>query len=126
MVSNGIAKKLTPHELHRFESLLLERRRLLLGDLEALEKAEAPGAAGVSAASSNVADFVSDREAFDISLGRRASESTEVQEIDEAVERIRDGSFGLCEDCNQAISRDRLEAIPYTRLCLSCKTAEEI
>ena len=37
-----------------------------------------------------------------------------------AVERLNDGTFGRCEACGQTISEQRLDAIPYTRHCLSC------
>jgi DnaK suppressor protein len=53
------------------------------------------------------------------------NESDELQEIEEALERIRDGSFGLCESCKKKIPKERLKAIPYTRLCVNCKKKEE-
>jgi DnaK suppressor protein len=39
--------------------------------------------------------------------------------------RIEDGSFGLCDSCEKPIARERLEAIPYARLCMPCKIQEE-
>jgi RNA polymerase-binding protein DksA len=125
MAPDGPAAGLTPEEMERFESLLMERRRVLLSDLQALEDPDAHGVSETSAVSSHLADLGSDREASDISLGMRASESTEVREIDEAVERIREGSFGRCESCEKPIAKERLEAIPYARLCLPCKVEEE-
>ena len=41
--------------------------------------------------------------------------------IEDALTRIRDGEFGICEECRQAISKARLEAVPWTRWCRSCK-----
>lgn len=125
MGPNGVAEGFTQDDLDRFESLLLERRRVLMSDLRTLEDADASGASETSALSSHLADLGSDREASDISLGRRESESTEIQEIDEAMERIREGSFGRCESCEKPIAKERLEAIPYARLCLPCKKEEE-
>jgi DnaK suppressor protein len=116
---------LTAEEMERFETLLLERRRVLLSDLRTLEEGDARDTSESSAVSSHLADLGSDREASDISLGRRESESTEIQEIDEAMERIREGSFGRCESCEKPIARERLEAIPYARLCMPCKVEEE-
>jgi RNA polymerase-binding transcription factor DksA len=125
MATNGTVEGFTQDDLNRFEALLVERRRLLLSDLQALEDAGARDATEVSAMSSHLADFGSDRAASDVSLGRRESESTEVQEIDDARERIREGTFGRCETCEKPIAKDRLEAIPYARLCLPCKKEEE-
>lgn len=125
MTTNGIAERVTQEELDRFEKMLLERRELLFNDMHGLEAAEARDAADVSRLSSHLADLGSDRAASDVSLGRRASESEEIQEIDDALARLRTGSFGLCENCELRIPRVRLEAIPYARLCLACKMREE-
>ena len=124
MAANGILGGFTQDERARFEEALAERRRLLLGDLQALETGEA-GAAEFPPPSSQPADLGADGEAADIRLGRRQSESTEVREIDDALDRLRDGTFGSCESCEQPIPKPRLEAIPYARLCLPCKKAEE-
>ncbi len=45
--------------------------------------------------------------------------------IEEALARIEDGSFGICEDCGEDIGLQRLEARPVTTLCIDCKTAQE-
>jgi DnaK suppressor protein len=125
MTHNGTADGFTADELAAIESVLLERRRQLLGDFRALEDADAQNAPDGSAMPSHLAELGSDLQASDISLGRRESESSEIQEIDEALARIRRGSFGLCEACETPISKARLEAIPYAGLCLACKTLEE-
>jgi RNA polymerase-binding transcription factor DksA len=58
--------------------------------------------------------------------GRMESESGEVQEIREALERLHNGTFGSCESCGHAIPLERLKAIPYARLCVGCKSEEEL
>jgi RNA polymerase-binding protein DksA len=45
--------------------------------------------------------------------------------IDSALTRIQQGKYGLCIKCGKRIPQDRLEAIPYALMCISCKTAEE-
>ena len=42
--------------------------------------------------------------------------------IDAALERIKNGTYGLCRSCKQRIARERLEAVPHATLCLLCKT----
>jgi len=123
--TNGTVEKLTKEELDQFEAMLVERRGLLLNDFRALEEEEAQGGATDSVLSTHLADVGSDRASSDVNLGCQATTSSEIREIDEALERIRDGSFGLCEECDKTIAKGRLEAIPYARLCLPCKTAEE-
>ncbi len=45
--------------------------------------------------------------------------------IQEALARIEDGSFGICEECGEDISIKRIEARPVTTLCIDCKTKQE-
>ena len=125
MSHNVAADGFTKSELEAFEAALLERRKLLLNDFQSLEDAEARDAADAPNMSMHLAEMGSDQAASDLSLGRRESASGEIQEIDEALERIRDGSFGLCESCDKPIARERLNAIPYAGLCIPCKIEEE-
>jgi RNA polymerase-binding transcription factor len=46
--------------------------------------------------------------------------------IQEALERLRDGEYGLCEECGEEIGIDRLKARPVTTLCIACKSSQEI
>jgi RNA polymerase-binding protein DksA len=48
-----------------------------------------------------------------------------IYHIDEALERIDKGIFGLCHECGKAISPERLEIVPHARLCIKCKSKEE-
>ncbi|PLY03891.1 MAG: RNA polymerase-binding protein DksA [Desulfuromonas sp.] len=48
-----------------------------------------------------------------------------INKIREALERIDDGSFGLCESCEEPIGAERLRARPVTTLCIDCKTEQE-
>src|SRR5262245_10734540 len=125
MPDNIAVGKLTPDDLKEFEAALRERRRLLMGDFRALEEAESRDSSELSNMSTHLADMGSDRAESDVSLGRRESASSEIQDIDDALERIQDGTFGLCESCEKGILKARLEAIPYARLCLTCKQEEE-
>lgn len=112
-------------ELEKFELYLLERRRLLLKDVLSLEEAEARDAPEFPEGATHPGEAGSDQAASDLTLGYRGSASEEIQEIDEALERLRDGTFGRCESCGVSMARERLEAIPYARLCLPCKKLEE-
>ena len=48
-----------------------------------------------------------------------------ISKIDEALKRIEDGEYGLCEGCGEQIGVERLTARPVTTLCIDCKNAEE-
>lgn len=48
-----------------------------------------------------------------------------LSKIEEALERVAEGEFGVCEDCGEDIGLKRLEARPVTTLCIDCKTIQE-
>ena len=52
-------------------------------------------------------------------------ESVELEQIDEALERLEGDGYGLCEECKEPISIDRLKALPFTPLCIACKRLQE-
>lgn len=58
-------------------------------------------------------------------LKLRGREQKLLKKIDEAIARIEDGSYGVCESCGEQISIKRLEARPVTTLCIECKTRQE-
>jgi DnaK suppressor protein len=55
----------------------------------------------------------------------RGREKTFLKKIDHALAKIEDGSFGICEECEEPISIKRLEARPETTLCIRCKEDQE-
>ncbi len=57
----------------------------------------------------------------ELQLRVHQSDAHLLRAIEEALARIRRGTFGLCEVCDQAISKARLEAVPWTRRCRECK-----
>ena len=56
----------------------------------------------------------------DLALSAQALEA--VEEIDAALQKIVGGRYGICENCGQLIAKARLEALPYARLCIACKS----
>jgi DnaK suppressor protein len=55
----------------------------------------------------------------------RDRENKLIKKVKKALDRIEDGSFGICEKCGEDISTSRLKARPVTTLCIDCKTEEE-
>ena len=55
----------------------------------------------------------------------RDREAKLIKKIKKALERIENGSFGICETCGEEISIERLKARPVTTQCIECKTKEE-
>ena len=58
-------------------------------------------------------------------LRLRGREQKLLKKIDEAIARIDEGTYGVCETCGGQISLKRLEARPVTTLCIECKTEQE-
>lgn len=56
-------------------------------------------------------------------LGDREREK--LQSIENALSRIEDGSYGICENCESEIAPARLDAMPFSRLCVSCQAEQE-
>ena len=70
-------------------------------------------------------DMASEGELDYLSALSAQAGSATVEEIDRALQRLREGTYGTCEDCGQRISTRRLNARPFAVLCIECKRAQE-
>jgi RNA polymerase-binding protein DksA len=73
----------------------------------------------------HMADMGTDNFEQEMSFSLIENEQQALEEINEALDRVKNGSFGLCEDCQKPIPRPRLQAIPYARFCVDCARKEE-
>lgn len=101
-------------DLEHFRKKLLERRQRLLQNVTAME-AEALKASDQDFSVDHMADHGSDNYEQDFTLSLVESERRELFEIDQALRRIEDGVYGICEGTGLPIARARLEAIPHAR-----------
>ena len=70
-------------------------------------------------------DLASDARDREISHILTDRDRGKLEAIDEAISRVDDGTYGLCEDCGAEIAEGRLEALPFTRLCVTCQSDRE-
>ncbi len=77
-------------------------------------------AGGLSSAPMHLGDIGSEAYAQELGATLLANEQFLQSEILAALDRIEKGTFGRCENCGRAISRERLEALPYARYCITC------
>ena len=69
----------------------------------------------------DLADQASGNNEVHIQLKLKQTDAKILQAIEEALWRIEKGTYGICRDCNEAIAPARLAAIPWTRVCITCK-----
>ena len=110
--------KLTPADLEYFRGLLLEKRRELLGDMGSMESHAFNSDGGHSSSPIHMADVGSDNFEQEFTLGLLESERQTLREIHEAIERIDNGTFGICVATGKPIGRARLEAKPWAKYCI--------
>ncbi len=70
-------------------------------------------------------DLASDARDREINVILTDRDRDKMQAIDEALERVEEGSYGVCESCESDIAEGRLEALPFTRLCIQCQSERE-
>jgi len=69
----------------------------------------------------DMADQASGNNEVHIQLKLKQTDAKILQAIEEALERIQKGTYGVCRDCGESIAEPRLNAIPWTRVCIVCK-----
>ena len=70
-------------------------------------------------------DLASDARDREINFILTDREREKLQAIDEALARVEEGTYGVCESCESDIAEGRLEALPFTRLCINCQADRE-
>ncbi|HET6164007.1 MAG TPA: TraR/DksA C4-type zinc finger protein [Planctomycetota bacterium] len=127
--TNGGAKKrrsaeLTTQQLDHFRELLEQRRHRLSSDLTLMQD-EALKVTGQDNSADSVADAGTDNYEQDFTLGLIESEEALAREVDEALVRLEQAAFGVCETCETPIPLARLEILPFTRYCVECQQKRE-
>jgi DnaK suppressor protein len=69
----------------------------------------------------DMADQASGNNEVHIQLKLKATDAKILQAIEEALSRLDKGTYGVCRDCGEPIAEARLKAIPWTRVCITCK-----
>jgi len=107
----------SPKELEHFRDLLLAKRRDILGDMTAMEREalRTSGGSNLSTLPIHMADMGTDNYEQEFTLGLVESERKQLREINNALAKIQNGSFGICEGTGQPINKARLEVQPWAR-----------
>ncbi|MBN1688667.1 MAG: TraR/DksA C4-type zinc finger protein [Candidatus Omnitrophica bacterium] len=122
--------KYSPKELEEFKIRLQEIRRVLAGDLQNIEgdslnKSQRDASGDLSGYSFHMADAATDNFDLEFNIGLASNGQQSLNHIDDALRRIDEGTYGVCEDCSKPIPKKRLMAVPHARLCIKCQEHEE-
>jgi len=115
-------QKLSPRDekLLQIKMKLLQQRAMLLNEAEVALN-ELPG----QTIFPDLGDQATAETDRNFMLRLRGREQRLLKKIDQALERVEAGTFGICEDCGNEINLKRLEARPVTTMCIDCKTLQE-
>ena len=116
-------RSLTSANMKQFKQILLEKRREILNNVneiegEALKKSRMDASGDLSSMPIHMADIGTDNYEQEFALGLMDSERKLLKEIDEALVRIENKTYGVCEGTGKPIPKARLEAQPWAKYCV--------
>jgi len=125
-----LKKKYTKKDLVVFKKAIMTRKEELLEDIkhiseDTLKKSQKEASGDISGYTYHMADVATDTYDREFSLGLASNERKVLYELEDALKKIEEGTFGVCEDCKCLITKTRLKAIPHARLCVKCQEKKE-
>jgi RNA polymerase-binding transcription factor DksA len=121
---------MTKAETEVFQTRLLALKKRLGADLSQLEEEALHGVGGeagggLSGVPIHPADLGTETFEEEMDLELAENEDRLLTEVNDALARLEQGTFGACENCHRAIPRERLKVLPYARYCVQCAKADE-
>jgi DnaK suppressor protein len=104
----------------KYKDLLEKKREELLAATPVRTPASEPGSK-----SGDWIDQSSQESDLHVRLALKQTDSKLLRAIDEAIHRIDQGTYGICMECENEIAPARLEAVPWTRVCIDCKVKQQ-
>ena len=117
-------------ELAHFRAQLQQQLELIQDNLNALandnlKRSPVESTGDISSHSTHMADHGTDNFDRELALNLASSRQESIYDVEDAIRRIDEGSYGACEACGKAIERPRLKALPFAKKCLGCQNAAE-
>lgn len=109
-------------KFEHYKKKLLEKKAELF---QTVSKTEQYGREADEDATQDIADKAANSYTKEFLFSQSSNERTILQLVNEALERIESGKFGYCVACENEIQQKRLEAVPWTRHCISCQEKQE-
>jgi DnaK suppressor protein len=107
---------------------LQQFKKILTEQLETLQNKSSQNRVTTLAESEQISDFTDQatlESDIDMNIHMKERDSKLIIKIKKALERIEDGTYGICDECEEEISEARLKARPVTTVCIDCKRAQE-
>jgi len=125
-----VKKKFTKKDLLEFKKLILKLKDKIIDDIkhisdDTLKKSQKDASGDISGYTYHMADVATDTYDREFSLGLASNDRQFLYELEDALKKIDEGKYGICESCNSLIARSRLKAVPYARLCVKCQEKKE-
>jgi RNA polymerase-binding protein DksA len=113
-------------QLEKARAILLERRGRMLDEIrEQLTRSGDHDTLGLVNHLEETDDWAVADQLAETDIGMLRRDVDELRELEAALERVRDGTYGTCVDCGEAIAAARLAAAPEARRCIDCQAAHE-
>jgi len=117
-------------ELAKIRKVLIKKKAEILEELvqlkgQSLNKSFKDASGDLSGYTFHMADMATDLYDREFSLGLAEGEREMLYALDDAIKRVDEGVYGVCEDCGGKIKKQRLKAVPEAILCIKCQEKEE-
>lgn len=116
-------------EMQPYRDLLVGLRARLRGDVHSMADAalrKGNDGNGSSSMPIHMAELGSENFEQEFTLSLMANDEDRLDMIENALQRIEEGSYGQCEECDGVIAKTRLQALPYTPVCIRCAASRDV
>jgi DnaK suppressor protein len=111
--------KLDKKTIGRFKKILLKEREQIVGEVKQIvESSKEMGQDGIQDIGDEAANIYNKQ----VLLSLNENERLRLKEVDESLDRIENGTYGICDECGGPISLKRLEVRPVAKYCVPCLT----
>jgi DnaK suppressor protein len=129
-VKSTAKKTYSQKDLQHFRNIILEQRKEIMEEIATLRESMMDTTTGEytgenSSYSIHMADQGGEQMDREITFLFASREGKYLRYLDEALQRIESGQYGICRDCGSLINKERLEAVPIAQQCIKCKTSQK-
>jgi DnaK suppressor protein len=111
---------MSPLDLKKYRDILEKKRDEILAASPARTPAKEPGSK-----SGDWIDQSSQENDLHVLLALKQTDHKLFRAIEDAIHRVDQGTYGICMDCENEIAQARLDAVPWTRVCIECKSKQD-